>query len=360
MNTSVKKTLVTLMLASGFAASAQAQIPNSPEFSLWITEVNGVPCASCPTQHLPHTEVQPGDRLTVEVSVAGWDDNPGAGRCDGDPIAGQAGNCTNIGGGCPGQHCISNGMQCASLINCGGAPCVQNVCQPYPRAGAYTATILVTSFQTGAQGSLGFAQIACSIPDCLDSSSPDCTCNHGYTSPAQCTCAQPNLCGVSGFCSLSNGTTYIAKAEPNFLFWQRASMEIVFTTSFFGAEFSSYLLSPLADGVSDSGQRAVIGTLLLDSSGDAMGQFTLGLWNNPNTTFLLGANALEIGPATIQDATITFPCLEENCVDDNPCTIDNCDADGVTCRHDPIVCPVGESCFAGTCRRVIRAIPTKG
>jgi len=97
--------LVGIALSMG-AVVASAQ---TPTFSVWVTEVNDTPCASCPTQNLPSSQVNPGDKIRIEFYVEGWDDTPINGVCSGQPPVGGASCRVGTTGACSGRHCSDTG-----------------------------------------------------------------------------------------------------------------------------------------------------------------------------------------------------------------------------------------------------------
>lgn len=108
-------------------------------FSLMVTEVNGVPCPSCPTANLPETEVRPGDAITIEAFLSGW--NPDA---HGNPMvgafqwtinssgyqSGDGGFLAAAGPSC-GVHADCHGGFSASECSCAESQCLGGQCDAH-------------------------------------------------------------------------------------------------------------------------------------------------------------------------------------------------------------------------------------
>lgn len=309
----MKKALVGIY-ALGFigvmGSGVFAQLPNVPVFSMWVTEVSdgqGGPnrCTSCPTQNVPVGEVLPGDVIRVEVYVSTWDAQPGRGICNGDPQQGQNAACTGIGALCPGKHCTNNGSSCATDINCGGAPCVDNTCIAFPRLGAFTATVLGSGLSSGNGGQLSLYEIPCDPADCSFLPDGTCPCAQFYQSPAQCTCASATCSAITDTCS-REASGFIERARADYLFFGKSSGEIV-GFSFDGTvDFTGFLNNSLADGAVDNGTRKHLGSLILQASANAAGTFTLAFFKDPNATFVVNANAGTFDDMVYQDLILNF------------------------------------------------------
>ncbi len=346
------------------AAGASAQ---TPHFSLWVTEVNDVPCPSCPTQNLPATEVSPGDQIRVEAFLESWDDVLDRGVCSGSPPQfGQV--CTNIGSttGCAGSHCSDSGTLCTQNANCISNMCVPSTCIHSPRVGSVQWTLDSASLVSGTSGSLSIARIPCDPLDCEVLTDGTCPCAQFYQFSSQCTCAVAGSCELDGFC-FDQGSAFVEKVNPNYIFFGLQTIEGITTTTD-DYEFALVLFQA-SQGVIDPGPglRRYIGTLLLDVSPNAAGTFELRMVDHPERTFANDARAVVIEPRTLAPALIHLPnpCPGVDCNDNNPCTTDSIDLSDCTCDNVPVTCPPGQTCnpanglceTSSTCTAVVSMNP---
>lgn len=335
----MKRTLIgiyALGLLGLLGSSVLAQTPNVPVFSMWATEVTdgmGGPnkCTSCPTQNVPLGQIAPGDVVRIELFVSTWDSQPGRGFCDGDPAQGQAGQCTNIGSAapCPGKHCANNGASCATDLNCTGSSCIQNICTAFPRVGAYTATVLGSSFFSGQAGQFSLYQIPCDPADCSVLTDGTCPCAHFYQQGSDCTCTT-SVCSASTNLCDRNASALIEKSRPDNIFFGKASFEIMGFSPLGDIDFSSVLLNSLVDGVVDNGTRKHLGSMILEASSNAGGTFTISFFKDPNTTFVVNANAGIFDGQVYNDLIINLPppITMNNCTMITTASPTDCEVDG--------------------------------
>ncbi len=351
-----------VVLGLGTARLA-AQAPNVPVFSLWAVEVTdgmGGPnkCSSCPTQIVPAGQMAPGDVVRVEAYVSSWDAEPNRGVCDGDPAQGQSGVCNNIGMSCPGRHCANNGSSCLTDLNCSGSTCIQNTCVAFPRAGGYTVTIEGDSLASGLTGRLDLHEISCEPADCAILGQGLCPCAQFYTFPNDCSCTA-SVCSASTNLCDRNASAFIDRVRPDFLFVAGPHVPIIAFLVLGDIEYTSFLFNSLVFGVVDNGTKRNVGTALLKASPDADGIFTVTFWKNPNTTFLVQANAAVFDGNVYQDLIIHVEpcCASLNCDDSNLCTTDEPDCTDFscqTCLNTPVTCDPGMQCNpqSGICEEV--------
>lgn len=318
--------------------------PRTPHFSLWVTEVNGRPCPSCPTQNLPETEVARGDRLRVDAYLESWDDVPERGVCSGAaPTFGQP--CTvGIDTTCVGYHCANSGLPCVSNAECGAALCVESRCVPWPQVTAYFWTIDSTDFTSGDSGRLMLARIPCNQLDCEYDG--ECNCTHFSPVPVP----QSEIpCRPNGFC-YDKTSVFIERERPDYLFLGRRSVENVTIRP------PEYLLAAMLwrpeFGVADpgAGERRYVGTLWLDVSADAVGTFVLNIVDYPARTAvfqnLYDPELIPMPHPTMAPVRISLsdPCPGVDCDDHNPCTTDALDLETCNCANMPVDCPPGQVC----------------
>ena len=338
-----------------FCGTSWAALGQTPTFSLWVTEVNGVPCPSCPTQELPPGEAVAGDIIRVDAFVEGWDDNPGSGFCTGNlapfPIP-----CT-VGAinACVGRHCSDSGSACNANASCNSNLCVPSQCVSAPQLGLYQFSIDASTYHSGSNGALLPSRIACSASDCSDLGSGDCSCTHGFATGNDCTCLSFASCLPDGYCA-APASAYIDLTRVDWVFHSYQTIAAVSTIPGANWEWASLLTAPL--GLVDAGARRYMGTHLLTPTLDAGGAFEIAFVSNINSTFALDDRATGIEPVELQSVIIHIACTPENCDDGDPCTVDTCGADGVSCSHDPVVCPAGSVCAGGRCVRQVKSINT--
>ncbi len=318
--------------------------PRTPHFSLWVTEVNGQPCPSCPTQNLPETEVAPGDQLRIDAFLESWDDVPELGVCSGaPPTFGQV--CTvGIDTTCTGYHCANSGLPCVSNAECGAALCVESRCVPWPQVTAYFWTIDSTDFTSGDSGRLMLARIPCNQFDC--EFNRECNCTHFSPVPVP----QSEIpCRPNGFC-YDKTSVFIERERPDYLFFGRQSVDNVTIRR------PEYLLAAMLwrpeFGVADpgSGERRYVGTLWLEVSADAVGTFVLNIVDDPARTAvfqnLYDPELIPMHHPTMAPVRINLsdPCPGVDCDDADPCTTDALDLDSCDCSNPPVDCPPGQVC----------------
>ncbi|MBI4716986.1 MAG: hypothetical protein HY763_04220 [Planctomycetes bacterium] len=287
-----------MLLVSGTSASLA-----SPTYSLWVTEVNGSPCPSCPTQDLLAGEVQPGDIIRVDAFLEHWDDQPGRGLCsdtrDTACTLGQPDSCT--GSGCRfflDRPCLLD-SDCPA-----GSACVPRTCEPYPLAAAFQWSVEPGSLQSGLSGSLDLARVPCDPDDCEAPGDVDCPCGLHYPSADQCTCVAADSCAADGHC-LSTSSVFIEAARPDFLlFAEQFLLGIAIpprsvAIQLAGADFEG--------GVRDAGVKRYVGTLLLTPSGDASGDFTVRIDPDEDYTIMLDQYGLNSHNLILVPATIRLP-----------------------------------------------------
>lgn len=314
----------TMCLATLLSTAAWGQ---TPTLSLWVTEVNGVRCASCPTQNLPADEVNAGDTLRVEAFVEGWDDNPDRGTCSGNPSQGFGQPCT-IGsvGACAGKHCGNNGMPCMTNLNCPGSTCIPSTCLISPQIGAFQFAVDFGTFAGGSTGTLTPARIPCIASECVMLTDVDCPCCPCARLQPACTCASSVLppgasCQVDGFCG-PEGSAFIETARADFVLAGRTSILAV-NTSTPSYDWGGLIIN---GGVIDAGLRQYLGTLLLKASPDASGTFTIRFLDDPARTFINDTFVRPISPRTLQPLFINVSgvCPDSPILSSNPphCAID--------------------------------------
>ncbi|MCH8148276.1 MAG: hypothetical protein IH987_09835 [Planctomycetes bacterium] len=118
-------------------------------------------------------------------------------------------------------------------------------------------------------------------------------------------------------------------ADPNFVFTGLNPITAIATTSL------DYELAAVAqiDGRTDDGINWYGATLVLEVPLGAVGTYTIGFVNNPNSTFMRDELAGPITPIILISAQITVLCaVDADCNDANACTIDSCLGDG-TCQN---------------------------
>ena len=168
--------------------------------------------------------------------------------------------------------------------------------------------------------------------------------------------------------------------DPDYVFLGLVSIPAVATASL-DYEFGAVILS---GSKVDDGQTYYCGSLLLDVPVGAAGIYTIDFVDEATKTFLRDGGANPIFPINLHPALISIAvtCVtDEDCNDDNPCTIDECISEvcqysnapaGTTCRaavgdcdeeetctgNSP-VCPDDEMVPAGTeCRPAVNACDT--
>lgn len=319
----------------------------TPTFSLWVTEVNGTACPSCPTQDLPASEVRQGDVIRLDAFVEGWDDDPAVGRCSG---TGYNQVCLVGSSTCTGRHCSDSGSLCTSDTNCISRQCIPSTCIPWPQVSGGQWTIDAASYRSGSQGELAPARIPCDAADCANLLDGLCPCAHFHQFASECTCATPNSCQADGFCG-RGASAFVEPTRTDFLFFGRQVLGPLVVTVGPDYEWAMILAGAHEPGAIDDNERKYFGTLLLTPSGDAAGTFTVRMVEEQVRTLLVDANAVEIGPANFEPAVIHLePCCPGlDCDDGNGCTVDTLQCDTCTCEYSPLPCPQGQDCVDGTC-----------
>lgn len=289
-------------------------------FALVVTEVNGVPCPSCPTSELPEGEALPGDVLTIEAYLENWDNGSGIGRCE------NGNGCNVAAQDCPFSHCFNQyGLQCASDAQCGAdGPCVPDLCLPYPTVAAYEWTVDPQSLASGLAGELGLRDVPCSSQG---------DCDNG---PAECTCDGAACIGST--CEV-RGTYFIDQGRPDFIF---ANAEALVLFSGNPSSRPSVAAIHLRRGAVDPGSPVYLGTLRLKVSTDARGTFVVDVVRHLDYTLINDENVEIIGLDFISPATIDL-CdvldLSNDCNSNeipDECEVDG-DGDGIIDACDP--CP---------------------
>lgn len=322
----------------------------TPIFSLWITEVNGIPCSSCPTRNLPEPEVFPGDVVRLEAFVADWDDQRSMGVCSGNPLHGFGQACDlNSPNSCTGSHCFGSlGAACQTGSQCFPFPvCVPSQCIPSPQVAAFQWTLDGNSLTSGAGGNLSLAVVECSPADCADVSLGVCPCAHFYSSPTQCTCAFSQSCSPVGECGPA-ASAFMESGRGDFLF----SGQQAFLTVATGSPNVQFLGTVTGFDAAVAGTEAAhyLGTVLLKVSMDAAGPFTVRMKEDANFTFLNDRQSQKIVPATFLPAVVNVPrCAFVSCDDLDDCTIDTMDPITCACSYAPVPCPTGQRCELGAC-----------
>lgn len=344
-----------VMACAFIAVGIKTTAAQMPQFSLWVTQVNGFPCESCPTRNLPENEVFPGDILRIDAFVAGWDDDRTAGVCSGSPNHGFGQVCDiNNPGMCSGMHCSgSNGIPCQAGGQCFPFPaCVPSQCIPSPQVAAFQWTLDSASLLGIEHGTLGPAVLDCDQADCGDVSQGSCPCAQFYQSVTECTCAFNHSCSANGTCG-PTASAFIEPQRSDFLFFNRQTFLNINVSDpdiqFLGA------LTGFDAAVRDAEMRFYLGTLMLEVSDDAGGPFTVRMIGNANFTFLNDRQPATIGPASFLSATINVPrCAFVSCEDFDDCTIDVMDPLTCACSYQPVACPTGQRCEVGDCVDVPR------
>jgi len=327
--------------------SAAAQ---TPQFSLWVTQVNDFPCESCPTRDLPENEVLPGDVVRIEAYVTGWDDDRPAGVCSGSPNHGFGQVCDiNSPGTCSGMHCSgSNGIACQTGGQCFPFPaCVPSQCIPSPQVAAFQWTLDSASLQGLERGQLSLAVLDCDPADCADVSTGSCPCAQYYQSGNECTCAFNHSCSPGGTCGAA-ASAFIELQRNDFLFFNQQAFLNINTggphIQFLGA------LTGFDAAVPGGEPASYLGTVLLKVPDDAGGPFTVRMIADANFTFLNDRQPVKITPATFAPVTINVPrCAFVSCEDFDDCTIDAMDALTCACSYQPVTCAFGQRCEGGDC-----------
>lgn len=319
----------------------------TPTFSLWITEVNGTACPSCPTQNLPASEVRQGDVIRLDAFVEGWDDDPALGRCSG---KGYNQVCLVGSSTCTGRHCSDSGTLCSSDANCISGQCIPSTCIPWPQVSGGQWRIDAASYQSGTQGELFPARIPCDAADCANLLDGLCPCAHFHQFASECTCANAGSCEADGYCARS-ASAFLEPRRPDFLLYNRQAIIAVAALPSLYYEWGFLVFQALGGEVIDDGSRKYIGTLLLTPAGNAAGDFTVRMAENENVTYLNGIGGALIGTASFEPTVIHLePCCPGlDCDDGNACTIDTLQCDTCTCEYSPMPCPQGQDCVDGTC-----------
>lgn len=291
---------------------------------LLITAVNGTACPSCPTAHLPQTEVRPGDIISAEVFLENWDSDSDSGLCE------NYAPCSVSAQDCAGKHCSAAiGVACTSDEECiGVGACVPNRCDSAPSVSTYQWTLDFVGLSRGITGNLNPLTFPCSS---------DLDCRHGID---LCTCADAQC--VNGACNLS-GTMLVDETREDFLF-----ADAPYAVLFWG----DTLITPFpgvggvrldARAVPDLGMPAYLGTMHFRVSDDARGTFIIDLDRNINFTFVLDFPGLIIPNLNILPATVALCDVIDSPNDCNgngfpdECETD-ADGDGLIDDCDP--CPV--------------------
>ncbi len=319
----------------------------TPTFSLWITEVNGTACPSCPTQNLPASEVRQGDVIRLDAFVEGWDDDPAVGRCSG---TGYNQDCLVGSSTCTGRHCSDSGTLCTANAHCLSGQCIPSTCIPWPQVSVAQWTIDAASYRSGTQGELFPARIPCDAADCANLLDGLCPCAHFHQFASDCTCARAGSCEADGICGLQ-ASAFVEPARTDFIFLGRQVLGPLVYTRESNYEWIMILASVQNPGVVDENERKYLGTLLLTPSGSAAGVFTVRVVEDENFTFLNGIGSVLIGPASFEPAVIHLePCCPGlDCDDGNACTVDTLLCDSCSCEYSPMSCPQGQDCVDGTC-----------
>ncbi len=339
--------ICALGFTAAICASAAGQ---TPQFALWITEVNGFPCNSCPTRNLPEDEVFPGDVIRVDAFVTDWDDERAAGICSGSPNHGFGQVCDlNAPGTCTGMHCLGSlGVSCQTGAQCFPFPvCVPSQCIASPQVAAFQWALDPGSLNGAERGTLSLAAIECDPADCADVSQGNCPCAQFHQLVSECTCAFNQSCAASGYCGPS-ASAFIEPLRSDFLFANQQAFLSVNT----GAPAIQFLgaLTGFDAAVLGTEQVYYIGTLLLTVSNDAGGPFTVRMIGDSNFTFLNDRQPVKIAPATFLGATINVPrCAFVSCDDFDACTVDTMDPISCACTNAAVSCPAGQRCEFGSC-----------
>lgn len=353
--------VIALALVSGGWHVAAGQ---TPQFALWVTEVNGIPCDSCPTRNLPEDEIFPGDVVRVDAFVSDWDDERAAGVCSGSPNSGFGQVCDlNDPSACGGMHCWGSlGIACQSGGQCFPFPsCVPSTCIASPQVAAFQWTLDAGSLMGAERGVLSLAPIECDPADCANVSQGICPCAQFHQLTSECTCAFSQSCMANGLCGPA-ASAFIEPLRSDFLFFNRQVFLSVNTggasVQFLGA------LTGFDAAVTGTEQLYYLGSLLLKVSEDAGGPFTVRMVADANFTFLNDRQPVKITPATYLGATINVPrCAFVSCDDLDECTIDTMDPLTCACSHAPVACPMGQRCEFGhcvdapICPRVVESFP---
>ena len=205
---------------------------------------------------------------------------------------------------------------------------------------AYQATVDASSFTTGWQGSVSFAQIPCTSPD---------DCRGGPVTGG--------ICLANGFCNVQT-VIYVDQTRPDFVFRGLPAVSGAFDYGDIGAGPASLLMCD-EEAVEDSGVPKYGGTVLLDVSPDAAGTFTVG-YSEPFTTMFVDDSSGLVDPLPGLHPlliTVVTDC-NENGVPDHEEVIGgssaDCDNNGFPdeCEPDCNVNGVADQCdiAAGTSR----------
>lgn len=285
-----------------------------------------------------------GQRITFDIRASGWDPD-----LDGEPLlkawqvsldssgytSGIRGTLTpslvSCSGVCDGG--INNGLTCIADADCDtcvdgsndGLACNDNADCP---GGFCDGLCDLSTGDETCRGALGGVCGGFTFtPGASCATHDDCP---DISPPAFVGVCEGSMCqfptGVGGFC------------EPGFILSNRSDYVFLAVDDISAVDLTSldyrYASATQVDSVADPGDARYLGTLVLDVSPNARGTFEFGFKALPDT-LLQDANSNFVLPLDLISVRVQIKCVSDaECDDDNLCTDDLCDVDGV-CRNTP-------------------------
>ncbi|UCE59548.1 MAG: hypothetical protein JSU63_19155 [Phycisphaerales bacterium] len=302
-----------------------------------------------PISVIPEGMIEPGDTITIEAFIIGWDADPESGFCNGETHE----VCNVKFPDCTRDHCRLTGGYCNDNNDCTeGDICIPDDCLATPLLGSSQWIMDAASFSSTtipAARPFNIAELGCG---------QDSDCWHGALTPAQCTCANAT-CLLGGYCT-AEASIYLDLVRFDYLFAGQLHQYLV-TGGTPGIPNITYLGALLGTGLRDRGHcdggsnanslcffesdcdsevckrtEKYLGSLWLEIPLTAGGTYVLDFVRGLNYTYATDERAIFLPEPDYEPLTI------ELC---DPCVDFDVEAE---CPAPPNVCQV-YACFPDNC-----------